>query len=159
MPITATPEDVKAVIMDLNSRETVDAILLERGQKVNMSVAVASGINYLAELIVREKDVDGERPKALSSHGLHSLLRESSALPSESLEGVLPCTVAGVLELMDHYHYSDNIQGANVVVIGRSRKLGKDSSIQTCHSKSYLKIILRLILPCITYTHPLQVYH
>ena len=127
MPSTATPEDVKAVIMDLNSRESVDAILLERGLKANMSVAVASGINYLAELITSEKDVDGERPKVLSSHGQHSLLRESSALPSESLEGVLPCTVAGVLELMDHYHYSDNIQGANVVVIGRSRKLGATS--------------------------------
>lgn len=124
LPVTATAEELKAVIVALNARTDIDAIHVERGVKANMTVAVASNVNFLSELVAAEKDVDGERPKSLKRHGLHSLLRDSNTLPSESIEGVLPCAVAGVLELMDHYQYSDKLQGANVVVIGRSRKLG-----------------------------------
>lgn len=143
LPTDATPEDLKAVIIDLNHEASVDAILVERGLKENMSVAVASSINYLCELIVAEKDVDGERPKPLAGDGFHSLMGESSTLPSECQDGVLPCTVAGVLELMDYYQYSDTIQGANVVVVGRSRKLGlplalalikRNATVTICHS-------------------------
>jgi 5,10-methylene-tetrahydrofolate dehydrogenase/methenyl tetrahydrofolate cyclohydrolase len=124
LPVTATPDDVKAVIMKLNSSPTVDAIFLERGLKANMSVSVASSIDYLGELISPEKDVDGEHPITQSGDCFHSLLPGSSVLPLPSSEGVQPCTVAGVLELIDHYQYSNSIQGANVVVVGRSRKLG-----------------------------------
>jgi 5,10-methylene-tetrahydrofolate dehydrogenase/methenyl tetrahydrofolate cyclohydrolase len=115
---------VKAVILRLNNSPSVDAILLERGRKANMTLAVASSIDYLSEHISVEKDVDGEHPITHSGDCFHSLLPESSVLPLPSSDGVQPCTVAGVLELIDHYQYSNNIQGANVVVIGRSRKLG-----------------------------------
>lgn len=110
--------------MRLNNSASVDAILLERGRKANMSPLVASSINYLSEFISIEKDVDGEHPITPSGDCFHSLLQESSALPLPTAEGVQPCTVAGVLELIDHYQYSNSIQGANVVVVGRSRKLG-----------------------------------
>jgi 5,10-methylene-tetrahydrofolate dehydrogenase/methenyl tetrahydrofolate cyclohydrolase len=110
--------------MRLNNSPSVDAILLERGRKANMTLAVASSIDYLSELISVEKDVDGEHPITHSGDCFHSLLPESSVLPLPGSEGVQPCTVAGVLELIDHYQYSNSIQGANVVVVGRSRKLG-----------------------------------
>ena len=143
LPTSATPEDLKSAILDLNNRTSVDAILVERGSKTNMSVAIASSVNYLSQLIAAEKDVDGERPKSLTGDEFHSLKGESSILPSESKDGVLPCTVAGVLELMDYYQYSGTIQGANVVVVGRSRKLGlplalalikRNATVTVCHS-------------------------
>ena len=153
LPVDATPEDLKTVILDLNRRADIDAILLERGLKANMSVAVGSSVNYLAELIAAEKDVDGERPKPLAGDGLYSLMSESAALSSESRDGVLPCTVAGVLELMDHYQYSNSIQGANVVIIGRSRKLGlplalalikRNATVTICHSLTPHQELIRL---------------
>jgi methylenetetrahydrofolate dehydrogenase (NADP+)/methenyltetrahydrofolate cyclohydrolase len=56
---------------------------------------------------------------------------------------MLPCAVAGILELLDHYKHSDNIPGANIVVVGRSKKLGlplslelmqRNATVTTCHS-------------------------
>ena len=64
-----------------------------------------------------EKDVDGERPKSLASDGIYYLLGDSAALPAESRDGVLPCTVAAVLELIDSYQYSNTLEGIECSVV------------------------------------------
>ena len=51
LPASASPEDLKAAIMELNTKPNVHAILIERGLKANMTSAVAGSVNYLSELI------------------------------------------------------------------------------------------------------------
>ena len=71
-------------------------------------------------------------------------------LPSENLgrllagtPGVVPCTPAGVLEILDHYGV--DLKGAEAVVVGRSRivgkplaqlLLGRHATVTMCHTRT-----------------------
>ena len=76
------------------------------------------------------KDVDGFHPMNLG--------RLLSGTPS-----VLPCTPAGVIEILDHYGIE--LKGAEAVVVGRSRIVGKPlaqlllarhATVTTCHTRT-----------------------
>ncbi len=80
--------------------------------------------------IAPERDVDGFHPMNLG--------RLLSGTPS-----VLPCTPAGVIELLDHYGIE--LKGAEAVVVGRSRIVGKPlaqlllarhATITICHTRT-----------------------
>lgn len=81
-------------------------------------------------VISPEKDVDGFHPVNLG--------RLLAGTPS-----VLPCTPAGVLEILDHYGIE--LKGAEAVVVGRSRIVGKPlaqlllarhATVTTCHTRT-----------------------
>ena len=76
------------------------------------------------------KDVDGFHPENLGR-----LLAGSP--------GVLPCTPAGIVEILDHYGV--DLKGAEAVVVGRSRivgkpmahlLLGRHATVTVCHTRT-----------------------
>lgn len=80
--------------------------------------------------IAPEKDVDGFHPANLG--------RLLAGTPS-----VLPCTPAGVMEILDHYGIE--LKGAEAVVVGRSRIVGKPlaqlllarhATVTVCHTRT-----------------------
>jgi len=77
-----------------------------------------------------QKDVDGFHPANLG--------RLLAGTPS-----VVPCTPAGVMEILDHYGVE--LKGAEAVVVGRSRIVGKPlaqlllarhATVTTCHTRT-----------------------
>ena len=80
--------------------------------------------------ILPEKDVDGFHPMNLGN-----LLAGSPT--------VVPCTPAGVMEILDHYEVE--LRGAEAVVVGRSRIVGKPlaqlllarhATVTMCHTRT-----------------------
>ncbi|MGH7310630.1 MAG: bifunctional 5,10-methylenetetrahydrofolate dehydrogenase/5,10-methenyltetrahydrofolate cyclohydrolase, partial [Candidatus Rokuibacteriota bacterium] len=80
--------------------------------------------------IAPDKDVDGLTPANLGR-----------LLAGEP--GLVPCTPAGCLEILDHY--GAELKGAEAVVVGRSRLVGKPlaqlllarhATVTTCHTRT-----------------------
>jgi methylenetetrahydrofolate dehydrogenase (NADP+)/methenyltetrahydrofolate cyclohydrolase len=113
-----------ALIDKLNADRTVHGILPQ--------LPLPKGIDE-DEVIARiapEKDVDGIHPMNLGR-----LLAGSGT--------VLPCTPAGCLALLDHY--GAKLEGAEAVVLGRSRIVGKplaqlllarNATVTMCHTRT-----------------------
>src|ERR1700730_437882 len=103
-PETATTEELLSLIEDLNRRDEIDGILVQLplppqvdSKKVLMAVNPA-------------KDVDGFHPVNV---GFLSTQRP----------GLVPCTPAGVIEILNRSHIP--IAGQEAVVVGRSDIVGK----------------------------------
>jgi methylenetetrahydrofolate dehydrogenase (NADP+)/methenyltetrahydrofolate cyclohydrolase len=123
----AAPEGVPATVESLNRRADVDGILVQAPLPSSMS---AAQIQSVFEAIDPAKDVDGFNPVNVGR-----LVQGRAAL--------VPCTPAGIIELLDRSGIS--ITGANAVVIGRSEIVGKpmalllvkrDATVTICHSKT-----------------------
>jgi len=123
------PKDIeasllKAKIEELNSREDVDSILVQLPlpSLLNAPEIIAS--------IHPEKDVDGVHPFNLGNLMMNQ-------------EGLKPCTPLGIIELLKSREIP--IAGKRVVIIGRSRLVGKplaamvtneNGTVTICHSKT-----------------------
>lgn len=121
---TLTENELLEMIHVLNNDETVDGILVQ--------LPLPSHINEMKviEAISPLKDVDGFHPESIASLFLNR-------------EGFLPCTPAGVIELLDAINY--DIKGKEVVVVGRSHNVGKplallalqrNATVTIAHSKT-----------------------
>jgi methylenetetrahydrofolate dehydrogenase (NADP+)/methenyltetrahydrofolate cyclohydrolase len=124
-PESVTTADMLALINDLNRRDDIDGILVQLplptqvdAKKVLMAVDPA-------------KDVDGFHPVNV---GLLSTQRP----------GLVPCTPAGVLEILKRSHIP--VPGREAVVVGRSDIVGKpaamlllnaNATVTVCHSKTH----------------------
>src|SRR6202795_605415 len=124
-PDSATTAELLAVVEDLNRRDDVDGILVQLplpsqvdAKKVLMAVDPA-------------KDVDGFHPVNV---GFLSTQRP----------GLVPCTPAGVLEILKRSNIP--IAGREAVVVGRSDIVGKpaamlllnsNATVTVCHSKTH----------------------
>lgn len=120
----ATTEDLLALIADLNRREEIDGILVQLplppqvdAKKVLLAVDPA-------------KDVDGFHPMNV---GFLSTQRP----------GLVPCTPAGVMEILKRSRVP--VAGQEAVVVGRSDIVGKpvamlllnqNATVTVCHSKT-----------------------
>ncbi len=127
--ILCFPKDIeasllKAKIEELNSREDVDSILVQLPlpSPLNAPEIIAS--------IHPEKDVDGVHPFNLGNLMMNQ-------------EGLKPCTPLGIIELLKSREIP--IAGKRVVIIGRSRLVGKplaamvtneNGTVTICHSKT-----------------------
>ncbi|GFH62505.1 MAG: bifunctional methylenetetrahydrofolate dehydrogenase/ methenyltetrahydrofolate cyclohydrolase [Candidatus Desulfovibrio kirbyi] len=123
----ATPQsELLALIRDCNTRQDIDGILLQ----LPLPLGIEPETCLLA--IDPGKDVDGFHPENVG--------RCSLGLP-----GFMPCTPAGVLELLRRYQLSPS--GKKAVVVGRSNIVGKplasllyrqgvDATVTICHSKT-----------------------
>ena len=123
-PESVSTSELLAVIDDLNRRDEIDGILVQLplprqvdSKKVLLSVDPA-------------KDVDGFHPMNV---GFLSTQRP----------GLVPCTPAGVLEILQRSKIS--IAGREAVVVGRSDIVGKpaamlllnaNATVTVCHSKT-----------------------
>ena len=116
--------DLLALLRRLNADPAVHGILLQLPLPggCNEDEAIAA--------IAPEKDVDGFHPMNLG----HLL----AGAPT-----VLPCTPAGVMEILDHYGVE--LKGAEAVVVGRSRIVGKPlaqlllarhATVTICHTRT-----------------------
>jgi methylenetetrahydrofolate dehydrogenase (NADP+)/methenyltetrahydrofolate cyclohydrolase len=124
-PETATTEELLAVVEELNRREEIDGILVQLplpGQVDAKRVLMA---------VDPAKDVDGFHPVNV---GLLSTQRP----------GLVPCTPAGVLEILKRSNIA--IAGREAVVVGRSDIVGKpaamlllnaNATVTICHSKTH----------------------
>ena len=123
-PESATTAELLALIADLNRRDEIDGILVQLplpaqvdSKKVLMAVDPA-------------KDVDGFHPVNV---GFLSTQRP----------GLVPCTPAGVIEILKRSNIP--IAGQEAVVVGRSDIVGKpaamlllnaNATVTVCHSKT-----------------------
>jgi methylenetetrahydrofolate dehydrogenase (NADP+)/methenyltetrahydrofolate cyclohydrolase len=118
-------EDLAALIRDLNADERVHGILLQ--------LPLPAGLDQdeFISLIDPAKDVDG-----LTSANAGLLMQGRE-------EAMVPCTPAGVMELLSDAGAS--LEGARTVVIGRSILVGKplaqlllaaNATVTHCHSRT-----------------------
>ena len=121
---SSTTEELLALIDSLNRREEIDGILVQ----LPLPEHVDSKKVLLA--VDPAKDVDGFHPMNV---GYLSTQRP----------GLVPCTPAGVIEILQRS--SIPIAGAEAVVVGRSDIVGKpvamlllnlNASVTVCHSKT-----------------------
>lgn len=124
LPETINEERLIEVVENLNSDKDVDGILIQ------LPLPDHIDSNLVIETIDPSKDVDG-----LTAHNV--------AMLSLGREGLRPCTPLGIIRLLDYYNV--NLEGSKVMVIGRSRLVGKpvadmllqrNATVTIAHSKS-----------------------
>jgi len=113
-----------ALLRRLNADPKVHAILLQ------LPLPAGLDEDEAIAAIAPEKDADGLHPENLG--------RLLAGTPT-----VVPCTPAGCLEILDHY--GCDLEGAEAVVIGRSRLVGKPlaqlllarhATVTMCHTRT-----------------------
>ena len=117
-------EKIVNVVKELNERHDVDGIL------VQLPLPKHIDEQKIVELIDPEKDVDGFHPV-------------NAGRLMQGHEGLVPCTPAGVIEVLKRSGIE--IAGKNAVVVGRSNIVGKpmamlllheNATVTICHSRT-----------------------
>lgn len=123
-PESATTEDLLALIAELNRRDEIDGIL------VQLPLPTHIDAKKILLAVDPAKDVDGFHPMNV---GYLSTQRP----------GLVPCTPAGVMEILRRSQIP--IAGQEAVVVGRSDIVGKpvamlllnqNATVTVCHSKT-----------------------
>jgi methylenetetrahydrofolate dehydrogenase (NADP+)/methenyltetrahydrofolate cyclohydrolase len=124
-PESATTDDLLPLIGDLNRRDEIDGIL------VQLPLPAQVDAKKVLLAVDPTKDVDGFHPMNV---GLLSTQRP----------GLVPCTPAGVMEILKRSHIP--IAGREAVIVGRSDIVGKptamllinaNATVTVCHSKTH----------------------
>src|ERR1700683_3118681 len=124
-PETVTTAELLALIEDLNRRDDIDGIL------VQLPLPAQVDAKKILMAVDPAKDVDGFHPMNV---GFLSTQRP----------GLVPCTPAGVLEILKRSNIA--ISGREAVVVGRSDIVGKpvamlllnaNATVTVCHSKTH----------------------
>lgn len=124
LPADTAQRALEHRISQLNVNDDVDGILLQ--------LPLPAGLNAqpCLEAISPRKDVDGLHP-------------DNQGRLAMGLPGLRPCTPAGVIALLNHYHLS--VAGKKAVVVGRSNLVGRplalllgsrenNATVTMCHS-------------------------
>lgn len=130
LPATASADEVRAAIDELNASEAVTGFIVQ--------LPLPDGLdeNEMLERVDPAKDADGLHPTNLGKLVLGV---------SGELDSPLPCTPAGVIELLRRYEIP--IAGKHVVVIGRGITVGRplgllltrkgvDATVTLTHSRT-----------------------
>jgi len=130
LPADATEDEVRSAIRDLNENPAVTGYIIQ--------LPLPTGIdeNAMLELMDPAKDADGLHPTNLG----RLVLGVSGVLDSP-----LPCTPAGLIEMLRRYNVP--IAGKHVVVIGRGLTVGRplgllltnkgvDATVTLTHSRT-----------------------
>jgi methylenetetrahydrofolate dehydrogenase (NADP+)/methenyltetrahydrofolate cyclohydrolase len=117
-------EELEALVTELNADDGVDGIL------VQMPLPAHLDPDRIVALIDPRKDVDGLTPV-------------NAGLLAHGTPGLTPCTPVGVIELLAHEGVE--LEGADVVVVGRSKLVGvpvarlllmANATVTMCHSRT-----------------------
>jgi methylenetetrahydrofolate dehydrogenase (NADP+)/methenyltetrahydrofolate cyclohydrolase len=120
----ARPDEVLALIEDLNRRSDIHGIL------VQLPLPPQFAIGEVLRTISADKDVDG-----FHLYNVGGLIAGGTVFP--------PCTPYGVVKLLEHEGIP--LEGRNVVVVGASNIVGKpmalmlmqrDATVCICHAKT-----------------------
>jgi methylenetetrahydrofolate dehydrogenase (NADP+)/methenyltetrahydrofolate cyclohydrolase len=123
-PAGLTQHELLTLLETLNSEDQVHGVLLQ------LPLVAGCDEDEAIRTIAPEKDVDGLHPANLGQ-----LL---AGAPT-----VVPCTPAGCMEILDHY--GARLEGAEAVVVGRSRLVGKPlaqlllarhATVTMCHTRT-----------------------
>lgn len=123
-PATITQKELMNIVTKLNSDKSVHGILVQLPLPKHLNEA------EIINAIDPDKDVDGFHPINMGKlvYGDDSLV---------------PCTPAGIIEMLDRENIE--IEGKNVVIIGRSNIVGKplfhlflkrNATVTVCHSRT-----------------------
>ena len=124
-PESSTTEELLALVEELNRRDDIDGILVQ----LPLPAHVDSKKVLLA--VSPDKDVDGFHPMNVGNL-------------STQRPGLVPCTPAGVIEILKRSKIP--IAGAEAAVVGRSDIVGKpvamllingNATVTVCHSKTH----------------------
>lgn len=124
LPGSTTEEELLDLVAGLGRDDDVDGILVQLPvpEQINPDAIVAA--------IDPGKDVDGLTPV-------------NAGLLAHGVPGMVPCTPAGVMELLRHEGVE--LEGAEAVVVGRSKLVGvpvarlllaANATVTTCHSRT-----------------------
>jgi methylenetetrahydrofolate dehydrogenase (NADP+)/methenyltetrahydrofolate cyclohydrolase len=120
----AGEDELVAVVGELNAADDVDGIL------VQLPLPDAIDQDAVVDRIDVAKDVDG-------------LTAASAGLLAQGRPGLVPCTPAGVMELLDEA--GAMVEGAEAVIVGRSILVGRplsalllnaNATVTVCHSRT-----------------------
>ena len=123
-PATSSTEDLLQLVSDLNRRDEIDGIL------VQLPLPAQVDAKRVLVAVDPAKDVDGFHPMNV---GFLSTQRP----------GLVPCTPAGIMEILKRTQIP--IAGQEAVVVGRSDIVGKptamllinaNATVTVCHSKT-----------------------
>jgi len=124
LPADATTAQVLNLVRTLNQDDEVSGILVQSPPPPGVDEdAVMAAIDPA-------KDIDGLTP-------------HSAGLLALGTPGLLPCTPAGIIELLDRYEIA--LEGREAVVVGRSNLVGKpvaqlllrrNATVTICHSRT-----------------------
>lgn len=121
MPENISQEAIEQTIIRMNNDSSIDGILIQ------LPLPQQIDTTKLLELVDPAKDVDGFHP-----FNVGRLVT--------NLDGFVPCTPLGVMELLKEYDI--DVKGKNCVVIGASNIVGKpmaslllnaDATVEICH--------------------------
>ena len=124
MDSNITMQDLLSLIDNLNNRDDIHGILLQSPIPKNLD------INQAFNKIDYRKDVDGFHPINVGKLSIGE-------------DCFVSCTPLGVTKMLDEYNI--DVQGKNVVIIGRSNIVGKpliqcmlkkNGTVTVCHSKT-----------------------
>ncbi len=124
LPGDTTEEQLLELVAALGSDDGIDGIL------VQLPVPEHIDPDRVVAAIDPGKDVDGLSPV-------------SAGLLAGGTPGMVPCTPAGVIELLDHCGVE--LTGAEAVIVGRSKLvgrplvsllLGRNATVTICHSRT-----------------------
>ena len=121
---TITENELIERIIELNKREDIHGVLIQFPLPKHIDV------NHICDTLDYRKDVDGFNPINVGR-----LIQKRNTF--------IPCTPHGIMKMFEEYNIELN--GANVVVIGRSNIVGKplaqcllnkNATVTVCHSKT-----------------------
>lgn len=124
LPETVEEKDVFDLIERLNQNPCIHGILVQSPLPSHLNQ------NAVFQKIKVEKDVDGFHAVNVGNLWLGN-------------DGFVSCTPYGVMKILEHYHI--NVEGKNVVILGRSNIVGKpmarcmlseNATVTVCHSKT-----------------------
>ncbi len=125
LPATLTQLELLQLIGKLNARDDVDGILVQLPLPTQIEEPA------IIEAVDPDKDVDGFHPMNVGKLAM--------GRPT-----LVPCTPAGIMELLERSNIS--LSGANACVVGRSQIVGrpmaqlllqKDATVTICHSRTH----------------------
>jgi methylenetetrahydrofolate dehydrogenase (NADP+)/methenyltetrahydrofolate cyclohydrolase len=108
LPASATQEDVLAQIKAFNENPAVSAYIVQ--------LPLPKGLDEEAALLAMDPDKDAD--------GLHPVNLGRLVMGAQ---GPLPCTPAGIVELLHEYEVP--IEGKHVVIVGRGLTIGRPLSL------------------------------
>jgi methylenetetrahydrofolate dehydrogenase (NADP+)/methenyltetrahydrofolate cyclohydrolase len=120
LPPTTPQAELDALIDQLNADPAVHGILVQSPLPGDLDDARAFA------RIDTAKDVDGFHPASVGALVLNR-------------PGLRSCTPAGVIELLDHYEI--DLEGREVVVVGRSNIVGKPVALLALHRNATLTLV------------------
>jgi len=130
LPADATEADVRAAILSLNENPAVTGYIIQ------LPLPAGLDENAMLELMDPAKDADGLHPTNLGKLVLGV---------NTPMNSPLPCTPAGIVEMLERYGVE--ISGAHVVVVGRGLTVGRplgllltrkglDATVTLTHSRT-----------------------